>query len=103
MKKRYEKLIRDKIPEFIKGEYRVRKLADDLVLDALRVKLFEEVLEFIESDEIEELADIQEVMYAILAWRRVSAFELSAIRLKKRHAKGGFDDGLFLEWVEVDE
>lgn len=103
MKKRYEKLIRDKVPEFIKGEYKVRQLSNGLLLDALRAKIFEEVLEFIESDDIEELADIQEVMYAILARRRISAFELSVMRLKKRQLKGGFEDGLFLEWVEVDE
>ncbi|MDD6200028.1 MAG: nucleoside triphosphate pyrophosphohydrolase, partial [Firmicutes bacterium] len=64
----YQKLVRDKIPELIAagGETPViRVLEDGEYLSRLEDKLEEEVAEYRQSGEPEELADILEVVYAL--------------------------------------
>lgn len=108
MKKRYEKLIRDKVPEFIEGEYKVRKLSDDVMGDALMAKLLEETLEYLDSEDPLELVDIVTVVTALveyhgLGYKNGMANWLPNEYEKKLKEKGGFEKRLFLEWVEVDE
>ena len=62
----YNKLVRDKIPEIINSDNGVaitRTLHDVEYLNELNKKLQEEVKEYLEADNIEELADIVEVIY----------------------------------------
>ena len=71
MKKTYNKLVRDKIPEIIKnnGEIpKIRILNDEEYKEELELKLYEEYKEVIESnstDRLEELADLLEVINAL--------------------------------------
>ena len=61
----YNKLVRDNIPDIIRknGEIPcISILDDDKYLDELKTKLIEETNEFIESEELMELADILEVV-----------------------------------------
>ena len=98
------KLVRDKIPDIIRahGETPVFSLLDDKqVLPALEQKLDEEVAEYHESGEIEELADILEVIYAIAARKGFTQTMLENLRLSKRIRRGGFEKGVFLESVQV--
>lgn len=88
------KLIRDKIPDIAraKGEHMQCHKADPVgYRHHLREKLLEEVHEFRESGEAEELADILEVIRAIANERGLSMRDLYLIRDKKRRARGGFD------------
>ena len=65
----YDKLVRDKIPEILsrKGKsYLAFKADDKQIMDYLTKKLYEETEEFYENPSLEELADIQEVVYALL-------------------------------------
>lgn len=65
----YNKLVRDKIPDIIaeKGQAsRTRLLSESEYRDYLRLKLQEEMKEFLESNDIEELADLVEVIRAML-------------------------------------
>ena len=67
--KEYNKLVRDRIPEIMinKGCKPVtRILNDEDYLNELNKKILEEVNEYLESGEVEELADVCEVLYAIL-------------------------------------
>jgi len=69
MRKYYNKLIRDNIPEIIANDNgkraSVKVLTDDECLKYLNQKLSEELNEYLASSEIEELADLQEVIYGI--------------------------------------
>ena len=73
---RYEKLVRDHIPAMItqRGDQPVtRILACDEYRHELRRKLHEEVAEFCATGEVEELADVLEVVYALAMLEGVGA------------------------------
>ena len=99
---KYNKLVRDKIPEIIEksGKKAVTEiLPDDKYVEMLNQKLLEEVNEFFESGSVEELADIGEVMHAIMAYKGISIEEFQRVRLEKLEKRGGFKDKIML--VEV--
>lgn len=95
----YNKLVRDKIPEIMKnkGEKAVtRILPHESYLSELDKKLNEEFREYQESKDIEELADIIEVIYSISEAKGCSVDELHKIRELKKQQRGGFKDRIFL-------
>ena len=98
----YNKLVRDKIPEIIEKNgqtCKVRKLDDDEYLSALNAKLKEETMEYLESGEVEELADLEEVIRALLYAKGVSFKRFEAIRKEKVEKRGAFKQKIFLESV----
>jgi len=100
--KQYNKLVRDKIPEIIanNGELPVyRTLSDKEYKIELDKKLKEEVEEYLEDDNIEELADIMEVLDAILEAENISIEKLEKVKSKKREERGNFQKKIFLEKV----
>ncbi len=91
-----DKLVRDNLPEIYKDKtYHVAN--DSEYHRELIKKLQEEVDEFKESEEVEELADILEVVYAIANFKEVSAEELNKIREKKAEQKGRFEKKIIYE------
>ena len=95
--KKYNKVIRDKIPEIIADsgkKYTLKQLDDVLFLADLEKKLIEEVNEYTESKDVEELADLLEVIYRISELRGVNSEELDEIRKDKAEKRGKFDDNL---------
>ena len=99
----YNKLVRDKIVDIIKANGEIPKyhtLSDEQYLEELHKKLLEEAGEFIEADNLEELADLMEVVYAIAKVKKINLEEVEQIRLKKREKRGGFEDRIYLEGVE---
>lgn len=100
---KHNKLVRDKIPEIIQNSGKIprtRILSDELYLAELNKKLNEECAEYQADNSFEELADMLEVMYAIVEARGCTVKELENIRLEKRRMRGGFKDKIFLEYVE---
>ncbi len=96
---KYNKLVRDKIPDMIIEEGYIPKtkiLSHKEYLHELDKKLGEEVREYRQSKEIEELADILEVIYAICEARGYAADELMEIKDKKQQKRGGFSKKIFL-------
>ena len=94
----YNKLVRDKIPEIIKAdgkECKTRILSKDEYIAALETKLNEEVAEYQEDKNLEEMADVLEVLQAICLARGYSLDELEAMRIKKAKERGGFKDKIF--------
>ncbi|WP_292378015.1 hypothetical protein [Methanosarcina sp. UBA289] len=63
-------------------------------LPELENKLEEELKEYLESKELEELVDLLEVIYRIAELRGSSKAELEAIRQRKKQEKGGFEKNL---------
>ena len=98
----YNKLIRDKIPETIKKSGKECKvitlLEKDYILE-LNKKLMEEVSEYYKSQTTEELADIVEVIYAILKFNNISIEDFEDLRATKAMKCGIFENKLFLEEV----
>ena len=95
----YDKAIRDKIPEIIQKDghsCNVETLSDEEFLEHLEKKLSEEVAEYQNDKNPEELADILEVIYRIAQLEGVSKEELEKIRIKKSEERGGFEKNLFL-------
>ena len=95
----YNKAIRDKIPEIIHKDghsCNVETLSDEKFLEHLEKKLSEEVAEYQNDKNSEELADILEVIYRIAQLKGVSKEELEKIRIKKSEERGGFEKNLFL-------
>ena len=96
---RYDKLVRDKILELIQkaGETPVIRILEDAEYrEHLEKKLDEEVAEFHKDQNIEELADILEVVLALNDSLGYSREELESAYLKKHEARGGFSDRVFL-------
>lgn len=99
----YNKLVRDKIPEIMvsNGAKPVTKILDDnSYISELNKKLLEEVKEYLEDGNIEELADIEEVLLAILTFKNVSFEEFENIRKEKVLKRGAFTKRIFLEKEE---
>jgi len=95
----YNKAIRDKIPEIIQKDghsCNVKTLSNEEFLEHLEKKLLEEVTEYQNDKNPEELADILEVIYRIAQLKGVSKEKLEKIRIKKSEERGGFDKNLFL-------
>ena len=98
--KTYNKLVRDKIPEIIESNGEVPKtriLSDEEYLIELTKKLQEEMQEYLASYDIEELADIEEVLLAILDAKNLSHEEFENIRTRKVEKRGAFKNKIFLE------
>lgn len=91
---KYDKLIRDKIPEFIEAKNSSKAIVE--VLDGERyqkyldMKLGEELKEYLEDGSVEELADLVEVVYALLDCKGVSREEFEKIRMGKVEERGAF-------------
>jgi predicted house-cleaning noncanonical NTP pyrophosphatase (MazG superfamily) len=99
----YNKAIRDKIPEIIKLSGKncdVKKLNNSEFLVELEKKLIEELTEYQESKDVEELADMLEVIYRISELRGITSNELENIKNEKAKKRGKFNDNLFL--VDTD-
>lgn len=102
----YNKLIRDKIPEIIESSGKtceVRMLSNDQYLDELNKKLQEELQEYYESGDVEELADLSEIILAIAKLKGVEEKEFESIRIKKAEKRGRFEKKLFLVGVNEND
>ena len=106
MERIYNKLVRDGIPGIIEnnGEKAIVKILDDYEYKIeLERKLYEEYEEVINSktkeDRIEELADMIEVIKALLKLENSTMEECLEIALTKRNVRGGFEKRVYLEKV----
>lgn len=88
-----KKLVRDLIPDIINRSGRIAsyyQANDNEFRELLRKKLIEEVNEFLESESIEELADILEVVDAICIAFHFNKQDLSELKQKKSIERGSF-------------
>lgn len=95
----YNKLVRDKIPSIIaaQGERpNIRILDEGEFSRLLEEKLDEEVGEFHRDRNLEELADILEVVYALAEDLGHSREALLQVNQSKHDKRGGFRDRVFL-------
>lgn len=99
----YNKLVRDRIPEIIESSGKtcaIEVLSDPDYLSCLDKKLDEELAEYHQDQNIEELADLLELIFAVAAARGYSLEELEKVRLDKARERGRFEKKLFLKEVQ---
>ena len=98
----YNKLVRDRIPEIIESSGKtctVEILSDEDYLRMVDAKLDEELAEYHKDQNIEELADLLEVIYAATKARGYSIEQLEAVRVEKAAKRGAFDKKILLKSV----
>ena len=101
---KYRKLVRDRIPEIIEATGKTcvtEVLPVEEYLKMIDAKLDEELAEYHNDQNIEELADLLEVIYAAAIARGYSIDELERVRSEKAAKRGGFEKKLLL--LEVQE
>ena len=102
----YKKLVRDLIPDIIETsgkKCRTRILSNEEYLQMLDLKLDEELLEYHEDQNIEELADLLELIRAAAIARGYTLDELESVRAEKSRSRGGFEKKIFLIDVSEDD
>jgi len=95
---RYNKLVRDKIPEILDAKnisYEKHIASDEEYKVELIKKLNEEIQEFSEAGDPEELADVLEVIESLKKLSIYSKVEI--IQQNKKEKKGGFDKKIILK------
>lgn len=103
--KRYNKLVRDRIPEIIELDGKkctYETLSDENYMSLLDQKLNEELAEYQESKTIEELADLLEVMQAVVKARGWTLEELEQVRADKAAERGRFEKKILLKEVREE-
>lgn len=98
----YNKLVRDKIPEIIEADGKTCKteiLSDEAYLRMVDAKLDEELSEYHKEQNIEELADLLEVLYAATLARGYTLEELENVRASKVEKRGAFMEKILLKEV----
>ncbi|MDR0924347.1 MAG: nucleoside triphosphate pyrophosphohydrolase [Hungatella sp.] len=77
-----------------------RIMTDEEYMVKLEEKLNEEVKEYQEDKSLKEMADVLEVLYSLCSARGYTKEELEAEPEKKAKDRGGFNNRIFLEYVD---
>ena len=99
---KYNKLVRDRIPEIIEASGKscvTEILSDKAYLRLVDAKLDEELAEYHSDQNIEELADLLEVIYAAAMARGYTLEQLESVRAAKAEKRGAFANKILLKEV----
>lgn len=96
----YDKLVRDFIPEIIEASGKTATIEivnNQVAFDYLLKKLDEEVSEFKTDKNLEELADVMEVLFGLAHKLGYSEQDLMNKRQEKKDSRGGFEKNIILK------
>ena len=102
MEIQYNKLVRDRIPEIITNAGKTcitEILSDEEYLRMVDAKLDEELAEYHQDQNIEELADLLEEIYAAAQARGYTREQLEQVRMEKALKRGVFHEKILLRKV----
>ena len=102
MEIQYNKLVRDRIPEIITNAGKTcitEILSDEEYLRMVDAKLDEELAEYHQDQNIEELADLLEEIYAAAQARGYTREQLEQVRMEKALKRGAFNEKILLRKV----
>jgi len=112
----YNKLVRDNMvgiyisdkSKNLSSDFKVRNLSQEEILEHLKTKLTEESNELTESYADnqklqEEIADVLEVLDAIVYHKGFSKETIESIQKDKKEKRGGFEKGIYLESINYLE
>jgi len=107
----HNKLVRDRIPDIVRENggtpfsHEIRD--DDVYHEELALKLIEEAKEVLEAQQkrnreslLTEIADVQEVLGALMSAYGIGPSEVEMVRVKRNVQRGGFSKRILLEFVE---
>ena len=97
---KYDKLVRDLIPEIISASGKTAEIEivdNKVAFEYLIKKLDEEVTEFKTGKNLEELADVLEVLFGLAHNMGYSEQDLLNKRQEKKEARGGFEKNIILK------
>jgi len=104
---KYNKLVRDKIPQIIKADKRVPRLVilnHKRFVEELKKKLVEESVEFQKTrgkkEALNELSDVLEVLQTIVRVQKIKWNEIEKNRRAKNKERVGFKKRIFLKEVK---
>ncbi|HHE76620.1 MAG TPA: phosphoribosyl-ATP pyrophosphohydrolase [Candidatus Parcubacteria bacterium] len=108
MRKIYNKLIRDKIPEIIErngGKHKIRILNDEEYKKELLKKIVEEAREVLETsgdkkELTKEIGDVLEIINYLVRVFDLDREKIETTRQARKESRGGFDKKLFLEYTD---
>lgn len=101
----YFKLVRDRIPEIIESSGKrctTEILSNEDYLRMIDAKLDEELSEYHKDQNIEELADLLEVIHAATIARGYTLEDLERMRAEKVTKRGDFEKRILLKEVYED-
>ena len=99
---KYNKLVRDRIPEIIEASGKTcvtEILSEETYLRMVDAKLDEELAEYHSDQNVEELADLLEVIYAAAMARGYTLEQLESVRTAKAEKRGAFASKILLKEV----
>ncbi|MBD1836644.1 nucleoside triphosphate pyrophosphohydrolase [Coleofasciculus sp. FACHB-501] len=105
MRQDYNKLVRDRIPEIIEKsgyQYEVTTLSESEYRKALCQKLVEEAQEAATAEPeelIKEIADLYEVVEAILVAYKIDKKSVLKLQEERRQSRGRFERRIKLLWT----
>lgn len=107
VRKEYNKLVRDRIPEILESQqvkFGVEEMTQSDYCQALRQKLIEEAqeaAEAVETNLVTELADLCEVIDATMGAYGIQRNQVLACQMQRRIDRGAFSQKLRLLWTET--
>lgn len=106
---KFDKMIRDDLLQRMHDKgiiVHLKSINDENIIDYYKAKLVEESKEVQNSDDrqelIEELADLTEVIAALMVKLGINAEEVEYARVAKKEAKGGFSKAVVVDTVDID-
>lgn len=102
MTKNYNKLVRNNVTIILDKQglkYSSRKLDDEEYHRELKIKLQEEVTDFLISENCEKLADVMEVIVHLADYNNISMEEIELYRQEKEKHRGSFKNKIFLKHI----
>lgn len=100
---KYDKIVRDKIPEIIrdsggKCSFHLARQMDACVylIDKIKEEADELLPMLNRNGAIDELADLQEVIIALAEKQNYTIEQVEKVRVIKRRERGGFDQNIIL-------
>lgn len=109
MHRTYNKLVRDQIPEIIRKDgysCETECMDDESYQQALRTKLVEEATEVATANAdclAAEIADLYEVIDALLTSNQLSETRVRELQVQRRQERGGFTQRIRLLNIHGDE
>ncbi len=101
----FNKLVRDKAPEIMAREgihSNMHIMSHESYIRSLQAKIIEEAKEVAvasDSELLEELADVLEVVYSLAKAHGFMPEDIELERIKKLEARGGFEKKIYVESV----